>query len=59
MLQSFKNFRSDEDGAVTTDWVVLTAAIVILAFTIGTMIRDATIDTGGRVEQTVMNVQVN
>ncbi|MFN0115854.1 MAG: pilus assembly protein, partial [Paracoccaceae bacterium] len=24
----FKNFRNDEDGAVTVDWVVLTAAVV-------------------------------
>lgn len=28
MLNFIKNFRRDEDGAVTVDWVVLTAAIV-------------------------------
>ncbi|WP_420861089.1 Flp family type IVb pilin [Algirhabdus cladophorae] len=28
MLSMIKNFRRDEDGAVTVDWVVLTAAIV-------------------------------
>ena len=28
MMNFFKNFRNDEDGAVTVDWVVLTAAIV-------------------------------
>ncbi|AXQ92581.1 pilus assembly protein [Cereibacter azotoformans] len=28
LLNIFKNFRNDEDGAVTVDWVVLTAAIV-------------------------------
>jgi len=26
-----KNFKLDEDGAVTVDWVVLTAAVVALA----------------------------
>jgi Flp pilus assembly pilin Flp len=31
MLNFIKNFRSDEDGAVTVDWVVLTAAVVGLA----------------------------
>lgn len=31
MIKFFKNFRKDEDGAVTVDWVVLTAAIVGLA----------------------------
>ncbi|MCE6961247.1 pilus assembly protein [Cereibacter sphaeroides] len=28
LLNIFKHFRNDEDGAVTVDWVVLTAAIV-------------------------------
>lgn len=31
MINFIKNFRKDEDGAVTVDWVVLTAAIVGLA----------------------------
>ena len=28
LINLFKTFRSDEDGAVTVDWVVLTAAVV-------------------------------
>ena len=31
MLKFLKAFRKDEDGAVTVDWVVLTAAVVALA----------------------------
>ncbi len=31
MLNFFKNFRKDDSGAVTVDWVVLTAAIVAMA----------------------------
>ena len=31
MMNFVKNFRKDEDGAVTVDWVVLTAAVVGLA----------------------------
>ncbi|WP_299554271.1 hypothetical protein [uncultured Tateyamaria sp.] len=31
MIKFIKNFRNDEDGAVTVDWVVLTAAVVGLA----------------------------
>jgi Flp pilus assembly pilin Flp len=31
MIKFFKNFKKDEDGAVTVDWVVLTAAVVGLA----------------------------
>lgn len=28
MLEPLKNFETEEDGAVTVDWVVLTAAVV-------------------------------
>jgi Flp pilus assembly pilin Flp len=31
MVKFFKNFSKDESGAVTVDWVVLTAAVVGLA----------------------------
>lgn len=31
MTKFWKRFRSDENGAVTVDWVVLTAAIVGMA----------------------------
>ena len=31
MINFFKNFSKDESGAVTVDWVVLTAAVVALA----------------------------
>ncbi|GLT08110.1 hypothetical protein PVW51_17915 [Sulfitobacter sp. PR48] len=31
MMNFFANFKSDESGAVTVDWVVLTAAVVGLA----------------------------
>ena len=34
LLNIFKNFRKDEDGAVTVDWVVLTAAIVGLGLVV-------------------------
>ena len=34
LLNLFKNFKSDESGAVTVDWVVLTAAIVGLGMVV-------------------------
>ncbi|PVA05786.1 Flp family type IVb pilin [Thalassorhabdomicrobium marinisediminis] len=39
MLNYIKNFRNDEDGAVTVDWVVLTAAIVGLGIAVLTSIN--------------------
>ena len=34
LLNIFKSFKSDESGAVTVDWVVLTAAIVGLGMVV-------------------------
>ena len=40
MLNFIKTFRADEDGAVTVDWVVLTAAVVAMAIGAYTTIKD-------------------
>ncbi|WP_299283531.1 hypothetical protein [uncultured Tateyamaria sp.] len=49
MMKFIKNFRKDENGAVTVDWVVLTAAVVGLAVAAYTSIEtgasDLTADT--------------
>ena len=49
MMKFIENFRNDEDGAVTVDWVVLTAAVVGLAVaaysTISTGTTKLTTDT--------------
>ena len=42
MLNFIKNFRADEDGAVTVDWVVLTAAIVGLGIAVLTSVGGGT-----------------
>jgi Flp pilus assembly pilin Flp len=39
MLDFIKTFRADEDGAVTVDWVVLTAAIVGLGIAVLVSVR--------------------
>ena len=44
MLNFIKNFRNDEDGAVTVDWVVLTAAMVVLGVLIAGTVRDGASD---------------
>ena len=38
LLNLFKTFKSDESGAVTVDWVVLTAAIVGLGMVVMTTV---------------------
>ncbi|WP_343079792.1 hypothetical protein [Ostreiculturibacter nitratireducens] len=39
MIKRIKLFRRSEDGAVTADWVLLTAAIVGLSFPLVAMIK--------------------
>jgi Flp pilus assembly pilin Flp len=38
LINLFKTFARDEDGAVTVDWVVLTAAIVGLGMVVMTTV---------------------
>ena len=47
MMNFIKNFRKDEDGAVTVDWVVLTAAVVGLAVAAYSAIETNTIALAG------------
>ena len=42
LLNIFKSFKNDEAGAVTVDWVVLTAAVVGLGAAALTLIRKET-----------------
>jgi Flp pilus assembly pilin Flp len=44
MIKFFKNFRKDESGAVTVDWVVLTAAVAALGGVVYTAIQDGASD---------------
>ena len=49
MLNFIKNFRRDEDGAVTVDWVVLTAAIVGLGIAVLTSVGNGTTALGDKI----------
>tara|TARA_R110002096_G_scaffold34375_6_gene98138 strand:- start:256 stop:462 length:207 start_codon:yes stop_codon:yes gene_type:complete len=44
MMNFIKNFKNDESGAVTVDWVVLTAAVVGLAVAAYTSIQTGASD---------------
>ena len=49
MLNFIKTFRADEDGAVTVDWVVLTAAIVGLGVAVLGSVRSGAADLAGEI----------
>ncbi|MDX8347279.1 hypothetical protein SLH49_04690 [Cognatiyoonia sp. IB215446] len=58
MLNFIKNFRNDEDGAVTVDFVVLTAAIVLLGLAVGSAIGGAARDLGNNIASNIASVTV-
>lgn len=53
-----KRFKDDEDGAVTVDWVVLTAAIVGLGVAVLASVRTATETLGERISTEIENQTV-
>ena len=58
MLDFIKTFRADEDGAVTVDWVVLTAAIVGLGIAVILAVRTGTTDMASDIGSTLSNAAV-
>jgi Flp pilus assembly pilin Flp len=46
---SLNGFIHDEDGAVTVDWVVLTAAIVAMVIAVFTIITQQSVSVGAQV----------
>jgi Flp pilus assembly pilin Flp len=59
MIKFFKNFRKDEDGAVTVDWVVLTAAVVALAGAAYTSIESGTTTLTGNISTELGGIDVD
>ena len=49
-MKRFSVFAKDEDGAVTVDWVVLTAAIVGLGISTVAMMANGTVNVGDTVD---------
>ena len=58
MIKFFKNFSKDDSGAVTVDWVVLTAAVVGLAIAAYSTIKSSTMELTGDITTAIKGVEV-
>ncbi|WP_120502253.1 Flp family type IVb pilin [Roseovarius sp. EL26] len=58
MIKFFKNFRKNEDGAVTVDWVVLTAAVVGLGIAGVATVSNGVGSLAGKIENGVKATNV-
>jgi len=50
-MTNFSAFLKDESGAVTVDWVVLTAAVVGLGLLVFNLVRPAVGDLAGAINE--------
>ena len=57
MVRFLNEFLRDEDGAVTVDWVVLTAAVVALAVAIVVALTNGAVGVSAGVESFMSNWQ--
>ncbi|MEM6576959.1 MAG: hypothetical protein AAF678_00580 [Pseudomonadota bacterium] len=58
MFKFLSKFKASEDGAVTVDWVVLTAAVVGLGVAAITTVSGGANELGGAVSDAVADTQV-
>ncbi|MEM7643281.1 MAG: hypothetical protein AAF366_12210 [Pseudomonadota bacterium] len=59
MLNAFTSFASDESGAVTVDWVVLTAALVGLGLAVMTVVRGGVTDISQEIGGALCGIDIN
>jgi Flp pilus assembly pilin Flp len=52
------NFKNDESGAVTVDWVVLTAAIVGLGIAVLASVSQGTTELAGKISTEMSGLDV-
>jgi len=56
LFELIKSFRDDESGAVTVDWVVLTAAIVGLGIAVLSTVHTGIMGLGGKISSSLDGV---
>lgn len=59
MMNYLSRFLSEEDGAVTVDWVVLTAGVIGMSIAVIGGIRSAATDPADSVGASLANYQIN
>ena len=58
LFANIKSFAANESGAVTVDWVVLTAAIVGLGIAVISSVRTGTSTLAGNIENALTSASV-
>jgi len=56
---NIKTFAADESGAVTVDWVVLTAAIVGLGIAVVASVRSGVSEVAGNIQTSLTGAEID
>jgi Flp pilus assembly pilin Flp len=59
LFKMTRKFRNDEEGAVTVDWVVLTAAIVGMGVAVMATVKNGTTSVATKISQGLGAVSVS
>ena len=59
LVEMSKTFKADEDGAVTVDWVVLTAAVVGLGIAVITSVSGGTTSLADKISSTLSGMDLS
>ena len=59
LFAMIENFRNDESGAVTVDWVVLTAAIVGLGLAVVASVRTGANSVANEIQSSLSAAELN
>ncbi|QFT79835.1 hypothetical protein FIU89_04365 [Roseovarius sp. THAF27] len=59
MIQSIRHFLKREDGAITVDWVVLTAGLAVLAGGLGATVNSGVTSASTSISTAVSATSVN
>lgn len=54
-MKLFKNFKNDESGAVTVDWVVLAGVVIAFGLLVGTAVTPSLTTALGNVGTSLTN----
>ncbi len=59
MFKTINHFITDETGAVTVDWVVLTAAIITLSLTVFLIVAAGANDAGATISTAMAEIDTS
>lgn len=59
LTSRFHRFRQDEDGAITVDWVMVTASVVALSIAVLNLVGDSTVTVTKKISSEMTSATIS